>query len=444
VIQAGDRSRTEIVSHDRHSKKRRRAKNSRKGLRRAEGLDFHPLIQLNEDFGEPPVQMVGGAPPFGPTRRGSGMAVVPALIVIGLSARALAASARRAGFAALSIDVFGDDDTIALSAATIRIGDDLVYGLSGDKVIDAVASMVDRFHPIGLVYGSGFEDRADILESVSKLTPILGNSAKAVRRAKDPFDLAHLCAEVGVAHPDIRERAPPTPTGWLRKRRGGAGGAHIGLADAVDPIGGGHYYQRRVVGESYSALFVADGEKAQIVGFSLQWTAPTPAHPFRFGGVCGPVSLEAASGANMARAVAELVRRLGLVGLNSADFVVGPEKTWLIEVNPRPGISLDVFDSTRWPLMASHLAACAGRFELLRSKKAFTAVETVYASLDIRARSEFIWPHWTVDRPSSQTRIRAGDPFCTVIAGGRTLAEARQLVERRSAKILALAGEAER
>ena len=368
------------------------------------------------------------------------MAATPTLIVIGLSARALAASAHRAGFTPLSIDGFGDDDTVALSAATTRVDDVLSSGLSHAKVVEAVASMVSRFHPIGLVYGSGFEDRAAILESIGELTPVLGNSANAVRRAKDPFDLARVCAEVGVAHPDIMASAPRTPEGWLRKKRGGAGGAHVGPAGAGDPISANHYFQRQVVGETYSALFLADGRAAQIIGFSAQWAAPTPAQPFRFGGVGGPVALEAESAT---RAVAELVRHLGLVGLNGADFVVAANEAWLIEINPRPAASLEIFDSAHAPLMAAHLAACAGRLEPPRSKKAFTAVETVYASLDTRMRAGFTWPHWAVDRPPAHTQVRRGDPFCTVIAGGPTLAKARSLAKRRSAKIITLAGEAQ-
>ncbi|MBV9289093.1 MAG: ATP-grasp domain-containing protein [Hyphomicrobiales bacterium] len=241
-----------------------------------------------------------------------------------------------------------------------------------------------------------------------------------------------------MAHPDIMESAPPAPEGWLIKKRGGAGGAHVRPAGVGDPARPDYYFQRHVVGETYSALFLANGQTAQILGFCAQWATPGPAQPFRFGGVCGPAPLEAATAA---RAVAELVRHLGLVGLNSADFVVAPDETWLIEINPRPGASLEVFDSARAPLMAAHLAACAGRLKPLRSKKAVTAVETVYASLDIRARAGFTWPSWAVDRPPAHTRVRRGDPFCTVIAEGPTLAKARSLLERRSAKIIALAGE---
>ena len=40
----------------------------------------------------------------------------PAIIVAAYSARALASSANRAGFAPLSIDVFGDEDTREVSS----------------------------------------------------------------------------------------------------------------------------------------------------------------------------------------------------------------------------------------------------------------------------------------------------------------------------------------
>ena len=372
------------------------------------------------------------------------MAAGPALIVIGLSARALAASACRAGFAPLSIDVFGDDDTVALSMATIRVGDDLARGLSHERVLDAVASMVDRFQPIGLVYGSGFEDRAEILESIGGITTVIGNSATAIRRAKDPIRLGCLCTETGIAHPDILESAPAAPEGWLRKKHGGSGGTHVRPADAFDTVSLDHYFQRRVLGEPYSALFLADGQRAQLVGFSGQWASPTPAQPFRFGGVCGPISLEAANAASAARAIAELVGRLGLVGLNGADFIVAANETWLIEINPRPGASLEVFDSTHEPLLAAHIAACAGSLKPLRSRDSFTAVETVYALLDTRTRAGFTWPYWAADRSPSGTLVRPGEPFCTVVAEGTTLAEARSLAERRSCEIIALAGEAER
>ena len=52
----------------------------------------------------------------------------PAIIVMGYSARALASSASRAGFAPLSIDVFGDDDTREMSLASVKLDRRIVRG----------------------------------------------------------------------------------------------------------------------------------------------------------------------------------------------------------------------------------------------------------------------------------------------------------------------------
>ena len=54
----------------------------------------------------------------------------PSLIVVAQSARSLASSAKRAGFAPLAIDVFGDDDTRAISLATLTLDGGLSHGTS--------------------------------------------------------------------------------------------------------------------------------------------------------------------------------------------------------------------------------------------------------------------------------------------------------------------------
>ena len=52
---------------------------------------------------------------------------------------------------------------------------------------------------------------------------------------------------------------------------------------------------------------------------------------------------------------ASLARSLGLRGLNSADFLIEGDNAWLIEINPRPGATLDLFDS---PSAAALRLAC--------------------------------------------------------------------------------------
>jgi uncharacterized protein len=371
------------------------------------------------------------------------MTDLQAIIVAGYSARALASSAKRAGFVPLSIDVFGDDDTREMSSASVKLDGGLSDGLTLHKVAGAVEMLISAYHPIGLVYGAGFEHQPETIAAIARKTRVFGNEAETLKRAKDPLALAGLCAAIGVPHPQIALAPPNEPGLWLMKRRGGAGGAHIVAAASSSAVSPDSYFQRRVAGKSISALFLASGKKADIIGLSMQWTAPTPASPFRYGGAAGPIDIGAAQAKTIARSIASITSALGLVGLNSADFLVSADASWLIDINPRPGATLDVFEGDDGALFACHVAACDGRLTPFMSGLPFKAAEVVYAPHEIVLHKERDWPDWVADRPSTGTRIAAGDPLCTTLASGATVDLARICANERGRKIIALVDEAE-
>jgi uncharacterized protein len=362
----------------------------------------------------------------------------PAIIVLANSARALAASARRAGFAPLAIDVFGDDDTREASLAIITLDGGLSAGLTNDKLAGAIESLIRAYDPVGLVYGSGFEQQPELIAAIARMTRIFGNDAQTTERSKDPLVLAQLCAAVGISHPSVTFAAPQEPEGWLMKARGGFGGAHVTRAKRGRPAPPGCYFQRRVTGKSVSALFVADGRRAEVIGLSAQWRSPTSASPFRYGGAVGPINVGAAQGESIARSVACIASQLGLVGLNSADFVVSDDTVWLLEINPRPGGTLDVFEPDQGALIVNHLAACEGRLVTVPFGTELKAAQVVYAPCDlVTSDSRRNWPDWMADRPPPGTRVAAGDPLCTVIASGATVESARNQVKTRARDVIA-------
>ena len=303
--------------------------------------------------------------------------------------------------------------------------------------------LVSAHHPIGLIYGSGFEHQPETIAAIARGTRVLGNEAETLKRAKDPLALARLCAAIDVRHPPIALAPPDEPELWLMKRRGGAGGAHISAVAGPSPALPNCYFQRRIAGKSISALFLASEKKAEIIGLSVQWTAPTPMSPFRYGGAAGPVDIGPAHAEEIARSIASIASELGLVGLNSADFLISTDAVWLIEINPRPGATLDVFDSNEGALLAQHVAACEGLLTPSSPGFVFKAAEIVYAPCEIVLREERNWPDWVADRPSRGTRIAAGDPLCTALASGATVDLARLCANERARKIVALVDEAE-
>lgn len=359
------------------------------------------------------------------------------MLIAAASGRALAASARRGGYAPLVADAFGDQDTLAVASAHMQV-DLLNRPVDDEKLIGALEVLAGGQDPIGIVCGTGFEDRADLLAQLAARWRLLGNAPEIVARLKDPLGFAALCQGAGIPHPETTRSAPADTSGWLAKRAGGSGGQHIRVA------GDGHategiYYQRRVAGLPFSALVLADGSRALVLGFSAQWSAPTPRRPFRYGGAVRPAPLAADVQQAMTASIARLTAAIPLVGLNSADFLVDGTAFHLLEINPRPGATLDLFEPEDGSLFALHVEACAGR--LPAKVPAFdrgAAGAILYARQDISAVPPLDWPDWVADRPVAGSEVKRGGPVCSVFARATTATEARALVEARSDELHAL------
>ena len=102
------------------------------------------------------------------------------VLIAAASGRALAASARRGGYAPLVADFFGDQDTAALAQAHIRLDQGLARGMSG--VLAALESLAMQQAPAGIVCGTGFEDRPALLGDIAQRWTLFGNSPDVVAR----------------------------------------------------------------------------------------------------------------------------------------------------------------------------------------------------------------------------------------------------------------------
>jgi predicted ATP-grasp superfamily ATP-dependent carboligase len=358
------------------------------------------------------------------------------VLIAALSGRALAASARRAGYIPLVVDAFGDSDTREAAGGFCCLASVTKAGFLAKPLIAALESLAGgaASAPIGLVLGSGFEDTPKLVAALARRFKLLGNSADVIARAKDPATFFPLLDSLGIMHPETRtEPLPETPTsgaGWVSKRIGASGGAHI--IDGTSGDAKGRYFQRRLEGRPASLLGVAHDGRLSIVGFSEQWTVGTGPRPFRYAGACGPARLGDATEARMAGAAWALNRALGLSGIVSFDFMLNEDGPWLLEVNPRAGATLDVFDDGEGTLFEAHVAACRGESPALpKSNGAARAAALLYAGADPLMVGEVSWPAWTSDRPMPGTRIPKYRPVATVHATGPDVTTAKELSRHR-------------
>jgi uncharacterized protein len=369
------------------------------------------------------------------------------LLIAAMSGRALATSATRAGLTPLVADFFADADTRRIALACHKL-EDLKRGFVWKALAPALDTLAATAPspPLGVVYGAGFEDRTGLLAKIAERWPLLGNGASVVVRVKAPEMFFPELARLGIPHPRTVTEPPAEKGGWLAKRQGGAGGSHVVTSHAAAANAGGGmtgggrlYFQEKVEGRPVSALFVTAGNRGRVLGFSEQWATPTRRARWRYGGAAQPAELYEGLEARLTEIVERVAPRFELSGLGSADFLVNGDEVRLLEINPRPGATLDIFDSEAQPLLRLHLEAVVeNRLPTAPlTLPAASSAAVVYAMEPITVSKTMVWPDWTADRPNCGERIDKHRPICTVLARAATGAEAKRLVMERISTILA-------
>ncbi len=335
-------------------------------------------------------------------------------------------AAARAGHKVAALDIFNDVETrrSCFYSAQVAFRD-------GGFDADDLLAKLEHLDLVGatVVYGSGLENQPELLERIASRFALLGNTASTVAQVKDARRFFPLLDSLGIAYPETVFTLPPDPAGWLAKADGGSGGTHIRPYDGYP----GGYYQRCVEGLPVSVLFLADGKEIQVVGFNEQWLAPTPGMPFRYGGAVGNAVLPDEVKQAMADAAHKVTVATGLRGLNSMDFMLGPQGPLALEINPRLSATFDLYEVP--DLLERHLRACEGLLTPLSPPQGAKASLVYYAIHSIQVTEQVDWPSWVVDRPLAGSRIRAGEPLCSILAEGGTAAEAKALVFARARQL---------
>lgn len=359
------------------------------------------------------------------------------------SGRALAQAARRAGLRPYVADLFGDEDTHALAESTRVMPGRFGRGMVPEAALEAIDTLAaEAGAPLGVVLGSGFEDDPGLIARIARRHRLIGASAEAVSILKDPFSFADLCARLRVPHPAVTAGPVDDRSRWLLKAIGGSGGGHVRATAGTAPEPG-HYHQARVPGRPYAVNLLAYPGGAEVLAVTAQWSAPAPERPFRYGGALALAAgeahpLPAAILADVESAARRIAAATGLAGLASADFLSDGESWWLMELNPRPGATLDVLDRRTTPLLAVHVEACLSGSRSLSigaPPEDAAASAICYALADHAPVPSVAWPAHIRDRPAAGSTVRRDTPLCTVFATGADGAAARTALDARTDRL---------
>lgn len=169
---------------------------------------------------------------------------------------------------------------------------------------------------------------------------------------------------------------------------------------------------------------------------SARGLIPSTPPPYRYGGATGPLTLEEDLEARLIDTSLAVAREFNLIGMVSFDFIVNETEVNLIDINPRSGATLDIFDDDRGTLFAAHIAACTGANPVAILQENWTppvarSSSYLYADRGALTVPNLAWPEWTRDRSPQGTKIHAHEPIATVIAEAETPDEAERLCGER-------------
>jgi predicted ATP-grasp superfamily ATP-dependent carboligase len=279
-------------------------------------------------------------------------------LIIGASARAAAFSALRGGLRPRCADNFADRDLVAACP---------VDRVDTGQGADGFAVAAESVPPSPWFYTGGLENQPELVDRISRRHRLWGVGADVLRRVRDPLAVAAVLAAAGIPAPEVRlvPRGLPRDGSWLAKPLASGGG--IG----VEPLLGqeigdspARYYQRRIQGPSFSALFIGYGGQARLVGAARQWIGGVPGRPFAYRGGIGPWRTELATTARLRGLGDRLASAFGLVGWFGVDYVLYDGVPWPVEVNPRYTASVEIHElAAGRPLLPEHRAACEGLME---------------------------------------------------------------------------------
>ncbi len=349
------------------------------------------------------------------------------ILLIAQSARMLAVSARRGGWRPLVLDRFGDLDTRKVAHAWRKVPVDQTE-LNGQALIKLAQAMVLQFSLAGWVYGSGLESLPEVVEEISQLCPLLGNGPEVLRLCSDPELFFAALDTLQIPYPDITWRQPKDLTGWLAKQGGGCGGVKVALTPAA--LGNGKvYFQKRLPGEVFTYAFLADKRRLVWGAFNRLYQADYNAQqPFGYAGAINRAALSPEATKLVKEYAWRMIEAWHLRGMHGLDFMVTESGPAILELNPRAGAVLGLWDED-WPdgLLAAHVQACQGECRVTPEPGPARGLQVVFSREPVAIPRDMPWPSWCVDLPDPSDYVGAGKPVCSVTAQGNSIA----VVERR-------------
>lgn len=229
----------------------------------------------------------------------------PQLLLIGPSTRAMAYSAKRAGFEPICVDLFGDTDLQSIAAVEIIPISDYPHGL--------VERLAKYPFDIPLLYTGGIENHPSVYLALQQQRPVWGYVHPAPQSGnsiRNPLYFDIVADQSGLKRPRHAWMELPQDGHWLRKPISSAGGRGIVQWKPDSDLPDEHYLEEFLDGPSLAAVYVRQGDKVHCLGVTQQLIGVDFLHAPTSFTYCGSISLPMWQGSAVLRCPLQIMRQL--------------------------------------------------------------------------------------------------------------------------------------
>jgi len=386
--------------------------------------------------------------------------------VVGSNSRAVAESAKRAGYDVYLVDYFSDLDTLKSADRVFSLQNDpfhpdLHKGYSPEKMAEfAIESLEDVD---GVLLTSNLGSDFKMVKKLEMHFEILGNSSGQVKRARNWRGLIDALHGLGIKHPktilsdasklkrDVNKLNYPGIIKPIVEKE-----FPIMFVNNESEFDDYHdifkkvknteiLIQEHIQGIPISASVLSSGDKAVALSVNQQLIGVEAfgAQPFVYCGGIVPLCERSPKTAEIEGMSARLIKELDLIGSNGIDYVMEnrTHDIYFMEINPRFQDTLELVERYREiNLVEGHLNSLNGELTAgnyrspgYYAKGIFFATQKNFAMQNFNSQYEYCDQKTRVgdlsgidgvkDVPRGGAIIQKQDPICSVIVEGQSKAD---------------------
>ena len=246
------------------------------------------------------------------------------------------------------------------------------------------------YQDVGLVYGSGLEDKPEIYDYLRRKLNILGNDPKIISECNDLRLLANILNECDLKLPEYANNPIELTKRYLSKPFNSSGGYNISFSEKYKK---NCYIQEYLQGETYSISFFNHGKDFIFLGFNkLLNLINFDAHPFIHAGAL--TTNEFLESNDMIHSFEKLSKKLSMNGYNNIDFKVLNKEIFVLDINPRITSTFKIYND----IYDNDLLRLTMNPRL--NKKLESCNNNEYAFVHMFTKQEYTFKNFFMDDPS--------------------------------------------